>query len=250
MSKNIFKQMKLLKTIAFIVVTSTTTFGQSIITDRPDQTESSSTISVNNLQIEAGLQYTEVPGSDELLAPSVLFRYGLIDILELRLVTEFTTIKNELTKKSINGLTDIQLGMKVQLLKKEGAPEIAFLSHVVIPTAKDALSAQKTGVINKLSIAHNLFKKISIGYNIGYDNFGEGSGNFTYSLAIGTSISDKIGMYIEPFGEFTDFNKSIANFDFGFTYLFNKNLQADISYGTGLNNSMNYYSTGISYRIQ
>lgn len=242
--------MKILKTLAFIIVASTTAFGQNIITDRPDQTESSSTIAKSNLQIEAGVQYSEVPGSNELLIPTVLFRYGLIDILELRLVTEFTSIKDELTKKSTSGLTDIQLGVKVQLLKKDNAPEIAFLSHVVIPTAKNVLSVKKTGVINKFSIAHDLFKGISIGYNIGYDYFGEGSGNFTYSVALGASLSDKVGVYIEPFGEFIDFNKNISNLDFGFTYLFNKNLQADISYGTGLNNSMNYYSTGISYRIQ
>lgn len=242
--------MKLFKTLAIIILTSTASFGQNIITDRPDQTESSSTIAKKSLQIEAGVQYSEIPNNNELLSPTVLFRYGLVDFLELRLVTEFASIKNEITKKSTNGLTDIQFGAKVQILKKENTPEIAFLSHIIIPTANDALSLEKVGVINKLSISHDLFKNVSIGYNIGYDYFGEESGNFTYSVALGTSITDKIGIYIEPFGELINFNKHVSNFDFGFTYLFNKNLQADISYGTGLNHTMNYYSAGFSYRFE
>lgn len=240
--------MKLLNTLLFILISSVA-FSQDIVTDRPDQTESSSTIGKKELQIEAGFQYTEVPNSNEFLAPTALFRYGIMDGLELRLVTEFVSVKDELTNTSINGLTDIQLGAKVQILKKDGAPEIAFLSHVVIPTAKDELSAGKTGTINKLSIAHDLFENVGIGYNIGYDYFGVGSGNLTYSVAIGTSLSDKIGVYVEPFGELTNFETHVSNFDFGFTYLLNSNLQADISYGTGLNHTMNYYSAGISYRI-
>jgi len=123
--------------------------------------------------------------------------------------------------------------------------KIAFLSHLIVPTAKRELTNDKVGTINKLSISHAISEKIGLGYNVGYDYFGNGSGNLTYSIAIGVSLSDKIGFY----GEFTEFESHLASFDTGFTYLLKDNFQLDISYGTELNYGMNYFSTGFSWNI-
>jgi hypothetical protein len=227
-----------------------TTSAQQIITDRPDQTESSSTIPVKSLQIEAGALFQRSGGIKANAYPSVLWRYGVTKNFELRLLTQFETSKlvNSSTKNS--GISDLQIGAKIQLFKKENVnTEIAFLSHLIIPTAKSALTNDKIGTINKLSISHAISEKIGLGYNVGYDYFGNGSGNLTYSVALGVSLSDKIGFYIEPYGEFTEFESHLASFDTGFTYLLKDNFQLDISYGTGLSYGMNYFSTGFSWNI-
>ena len=111
------------------------------------------------------------------------------------------------------------------------------------------MTNDKVGTINKLSISHAISEKIGFGYNVGYDYFGTGSGNLTYSVALGISLSDKIGFYVEPYDEFTEFENHLASFDTGFTYLLKDNFQLDISYGTGLNYGMNYFSTGFSWNI-
>lgn len=222
--------------------------AQQINTDRPDQTESSLVVPKNSFQIEAGIVTQHTYGLQQDLLPSVLWRYGIHKDFELRLVTQFESydIKALMTKQS--GLGDLQIGTKIQLYRKEDAKtSIAFLSHVVLPTAKDAISNQKVGTINKLSIAHELSANTSIGYNIGYDYFGADRGNITYSVAYGISLSDKLGMYVEPFGSLENLNTHVANFDTGFTYLVNDHFQLDISYGTGLNYRMNYFSTGFSW---
>jgi hypothetical protein len=228
--------------------------AQTIVTDRPDQTESSSTVEKGALQIESGILIGTAKDdffSEEILfAPTVLWRYGITNGIELRLLTEFASVKDKLTSEKSSGLTDLQVGTKFQILKKEDVrTEIAFLSQLIIPTAKDELTLDEIGTINKLSIAHDIGDTFGLGYNVGYDYFGFGSGNLTYSLALGLSISDKVGMYVEPYGSLVELDKHEASFDAGFTYLVQDNLQLDISAGTGLNYNMNFVSIGCSIII-
>ena len=65
--------------------------AQTIITDRPDQTESSSTIEAGSIQIETGVLLEETSSSSQksLYAPSTLFRIGLTDKIEFRIVNQF-----------------------------------------------------------------------------------------------------------------------------------------------------------------
>ena len=78
----------------------------------------------------------------------------------------------------------------------------------------------------------------------------EGKGEITYSLVIGIGINDKVGIYVEPYGEITNLEDVIANFNTGFTYLLNKNLQFDFSFGTGINHPMNYMALGFSWLME
>lgn len=76
-----------------------------------------------------------------------------------------------------------------------------------------------------------------------------GLSSFTYSTALGFSISKKLGGYIEPFGAFHEGGFYESFFDTGLTYLIRDNFQLDVSYGFGLNNDMHYFSTGFSWNI-
>jgi hypothetical protein len=240
-------------TIIFLIV-NTIVYGQTIITDRPDQTESSSTIPKGSLQIEAGFLLgssdNDIIKERQILAPSILSRYGLTNGIELRLLTQFESIKNRSTDEVYDGISDLEIGAKVQLFKKESSTtEIAFLSHLILPTASKQLTNDKFGSINKLSISHPLSESIGIGYNVGYDYFGMGNGNFTYSLALGIGLTNTMGIYLEPYGAVIDFKTHEASFDVGVTYLPKDNLQFDLSYGIGLNHTMNYISVGCSVNI-
>ena len=228
--------------------------AQTIITDRPDQTESSSTIPKGSFQIESGILFESIKDkgfSEEiLLAPTVLSRYGITKGIEIRLLTEFASVKDKLLNGTVKGITDLQIGTKIQLFKKKGInTEIAALSHIIVPTAKYDLSINKFGVINKLAISHELSNTIALGYNIGYDYYGTGKGNLTYSLSFGFGITDKIGFYLEPYGSIIEFDNHESNFDTGVTYLVNNRFQLDGSYGTGINHNMNYISVGMSINI-
>lgn len=236
--------------ITIIGLLSAVQLQAQIITDRPDQTESSSTVGNGNLQIETGFLIAfegEAERSDrQILAPTSLFRYGITENVEIRFLSQFEARRNGNTH--IHGISDLEIGTKIQIFKREDKnTEIAFLSHLILPTGTAELSDDEFGTINKLSVSHAANDRVGIGYNLGYDYFGTGKGNLTYSLAIGVGVNDKVGIYVEPYGEFTDFTEYISNFDAGMTYLANENLQFDFSFGTGINQRMNYLSLGFSW---
>jgi hypothetical protein len=240
-------------TILFLTL-SKFCLAQAIVTDRPDQTESSSTIPKKSLQLETGFLFgssnNDAIKEQQILAPSILSRYGLIKGIELRLVTQFESAKNKQTQEINSGFSDLEVGTKVQLFKKEtSVTEIAFLSHLVLPTGPKQLTNDKIGTINKLSISHQLTESVGMGYNVGYNYFGFGNGDFTYSFALGIGLTDTLGIYFEPFGEVLDIETHEASFDAGLTYLLKDNIQFDLSYGTGLNHNMNYISVGCSVNI-
>ncbi len=240
--------------IALFTLTNGLAFSQEIVTDRPDQTESSSTIPKGSLQIESGisLRFSEnrYKSESQLSAPSTLFRYGLTKGIELRVLNQFESVRNITNSTEASGISDIEIGTKIQLYQKENVnTEIAFLSHLIIPTGSKVLTNSKAGSINKFSISHSINDKIGVGYNVGYNYFGSDSGDFTYSLVMGMKVTEEVGLYLEPYGEFVGINEYIGDFDAGITYLLKKNFQLDFSFGTGINHTMNYISAGFSWNI-
>lgn len=240
----------------FIVISTLFTapiFSQNIVTDRPDQTESSETVGNKNFQIESGMLFQNSSDNsiNSFYGPSTLLRYGISKNFELRFVSQYESTELGLDggNRKYNGFNDLEVGAKVQLFKKEGVnTEIAFLSHLIIPTAKAGITTGNIGVINKFAISHTISEKVGIGYNIGYDLVSERS-SFTYSLVLGISISEVVGIYVEPYGSWAEQNQFESNFDTGLTFLVNPNFQMDVSYGTGINQTMEYVSAGFSWKI-
>ncbi len=238
--------------LAILLFTNIKTFAQELVTDRPDQTESSVTVPKRSLQIESGIMFTDWKENSfnikQTLLPTALFRYGVTSGIELRLVAQNEKLKNDSEK--INGLSDFEIGTKVQVLKKEDInTEIAFIAHLILPTAKKELTNDKLGVVSKLAFSHAVNDAIEVGYNIGYNNFGFDDGSITYSLVAGFSITDKISAYAEPYGEYFNLKDLYINADTGITYLLRENFQLDLSFGAGLNNKMKYLALGFSWRI-
>jgi hypothetical protein len=228
--------------------------AQELVTDRPDQTESSVTIPLNSFQIETGLLtgFTKNFGISErqFLIPTTLLRYGMTKNIELRIVEQFENRKIILESDGMFGVSDLELGAKIQILKKEDInTEIAFLTHLILPTGSESFTNGNLGTVNKIAVSHTINDFLDFGYNVGYNFFGSGRGDLIYSMALGIGITDNIGAYIETYGEIVEFNNPYSNFDSGFTYLIQENLQLDLSFGIGLNYSMNYFSVGCSWNI-
>nr|WP_321452957.1 transporter [uncultured Carboxylicivirga sp.] len=222
------------------------TFAQEIVTDRPDQTESSSTVPLKSLQIETGLMIENMNRSADraYFIPTTLFRYGLSKNFELRLGEQLVNYSNQ------TALSDLEIGFKVQILRREDInTEIAFLSHLTLPTGADWISGNSVGSVSKFAISQTFTDALGIGANFGYSNFGEGSGDLTYSAALGVGITEKLGSYYEIYGELADMNDWFSSFDAGLTYLLQPNLQFDLSFGLGLNQTMNYMALGVSWNI-
>lgn len=255
--QNITKKMMEKTALILLVIFSTTLrmSGQKLNTDRPDQTEAPVVIPLKSFQTEIGLlagrtgnnNFTE----NQLLIPTLLFRYGLGRIIELRLVEQVEMLKSESPTYDNFGLSDLELGAKIQILRKENVnTQIAFLSHLILPTGSDGISDGKIGTDNTIAVSHHLNKFLDISYNIGYDYSGNGNGDMIYSVSLGAGVTEKAGFYAETYGELAGLKDPFTNFDTGGTYLLKDNLQLDLSFGTGLNYSMHYFSLGCSWNIQ
>jgi len=242
--------IRLIITILILTALNKVINAQEIVTDRPDQTESSITIPNKSFQIEMGFGSGNYDSERLSLLPTTLFRYGLTKSIEMRFVEQLVGFKTKTTSKAEFGLSDIEFGLKIQVLKKEDInTEIAFISHLTIPTGSYELTNTNYGTINKLAISHNLNDFLALGYNLGYNYYGTGNGDLTYSLVLGIGLSDKMKMYVETFGEYSNFTEIISNIDSGLTYLVKDNLQLDFSLGLGLTQKMNYFSIGFSWNI-
>ncbi len=220
-----------------------------IITDRPDQTESASVINKAAFQLESGLLASFARDKREFVTPTSLFRLGLGKGFELRLVNEMVTVR-ESSSLQVQGVNDLQLGTKFRLFNSGGPTEGAVLAHLILPTGSHGLTLDQMGISTKLSLSHQLSDRVGLGYNLGLDYFDSETQDLTYALALGVSLTDKLSVFIEPYGAIVNIEEMELNLDMGFTYLLRLNLQADFSFGSGITDEFNFISTGISWLIE
>jgi len=142
-----------------------------MITDRPDVTESSSTVPKGSLQVETGAFFESFEDNNIKFESSVfnttLLRYGLLDNLELRLGLDFaeeTTTINGIKNDVSNGLSPLLFGVKVAIVQeKNGWPEMALLGHLNFPfSASRDFKPQTTSANFIFALSHTLSEKSSL----------------------------------------------------------------------------------------
>ena len=228
-------------------------FGQSPIdTDRPTQSESAVILPKNIFQIESGLGLSYSGEANqrirEISMPNVLMRLNLFKGVELRLITNHLQQYRPSNDQERAGIADWQVGSKIQLFSSPKA-QMALSTHIIFPTGSARLSNNQIGSLNRLLFAHPIGARQSISYNIGYNNYGTGSGDLIYTLALAHQINDKFMVFIEPYGDWQEFSNAEVSLNAGFLYRMKTHLQWDFSVGTGLNHTLNFFSTGFSWML-
>jgi hypothetical protein len=247
--------MKLKILFAFGVLTNFVYAQNSepIQADRPDQTETPAIVPKGMFQVETGFTFQkEDATSNTLSLPSTLWKYGVNENFELRVITEFISEKND--SQNLNGVLPIYIGFKVKIMEEKGwMPKTSFIGHIGLPNV--ASTKYKTDYIApefRFVMQHTLSEKFSLSYNLGAEWDGVSpESTLLYTLTTGYAISKKMGSYIELFGFAPEKDSASHSFDGGITYLINRNLMLDLSSGIGLtNNAPDYYiAFGFSFRI-
>lgn len=234
-----------------------------IITDRPDLTESSRTVPHKSIQIETGfLMVVEQPNEPTEFKnilyqfPATLVRFGIFENVELRLFNQFVNERSNnpsliLKERSTYGIDNLQLGTKINITTEKGLrPEIALLSHIVLPLGSEQFKNDKTLFNLVFSLSHTLSNKFSLGYNLGWtSNDINLKGSGTYTLAIGYTISPKLGFYAEGYGALQNLETLTLGLDGGFAYLLKNNIQLDLSAGKSITENDYFVSAGFSLLI-
>jgi hypothetical protein len=237
------------------------TTPNDLITDSPAATESPNTVPKKTIQVETGafFQTYDANGTrtETIGYNTTLVRYGVFDIFELRLGWNFEEIRTTVGGAKLDdvksGFSPLLAGIKVEIVEEKGLiPQTGLLVHMALPfTASDDFRPQTTGVDFRFSMGHTLSNKSSLGYNLGAQ-WGDDSSvaNYLYTLVYGYSISEKIGFYVEIYGDASRANKPNHFWDAGFTYLISNVIQADATIGKSFTEGQDILvSMGLSFRI-
>ena len=228
--------------LLFLLIALPNLLFSQITTDRPDQTESPTTISEGNIQVESGIAIEK-----EQSNVNTLFRFGMFNGVELRLNSNYL-INDQMSSLIKSSFTDFEVGAKFRIQDDEDKKtKIGFLTHISIPTAPEIFSNNEYGLLNRFIVSHDISESDQIAYNIGYNKFKNYGGELVYTLVYSKGFNS-FGMFIELFGNESS-DLSILNFDSGITYQLDKNKQLDISFAKGLNNELFYFSIGYSISL-
>ena len=257
--------------LALLVLTTPVAFAQEadeLITDRPDATESPQTIQPGVVQLEIGATHThdaeENVERDQFEIPGTLIRIGLSRRIELRIGWDGLQDLEERqggVDFDDDGSGDTALGFKIGLTENASTGTVtALLVETSLPTGSEGFTSDRADPSLRYIVAHELAESIGLGYNFGVSWATEGDGDERdrlasafYTLATGFGLTDRLGAFVELFGELgldsgaTDKH----SFDGGFTYLVRPNVQLDIAAGLGLNSAADdwFLGVGISARL-
>lgn len=246
--------MKILKIILLLV--SLPISSQQIKpleTDRPDQTETPSIVLKGMFQMESGFSCQKNDAETKsLVLPSSLWKYGVNDNFELRLITEIS-IEDNFEGKNF-GLKPISVGCKIKISEEKGFwPKTSFIGHISVPNfASNKFKSEYFAPEFRFTMQHSLSSKSYLGYNLGaeWDGFSP-QPTFIYTLVTGCTITNNLGAYVEVFGFSPQNEGAYHSCAGGFTYLFSNNFMIDLSGGKGISKTapLYYYALGISFRI-
>ena len=246
--------------------------NSNIITDRPRKTESPITMPKGYFQIETGFLLQEfrtavfdpnnpfTPATGKFQAftyNTSLFRYGISDKIELRLIQEVNRsrirIDNSTVAQSETELLPTYIGTKIHVLNQDGwKPQIGFLAHIGGPLFSDLELG--TEVNFRFNFQHQLSDNLTLAYNLGGiidTDANENAFTVLYTLVFGYSITPKLNTFAEIYGFLPGGGINDHQVDFGVVYLVSPNFQLDVFYGTGLNDFSpdNIVGFGFSVRI-
>ncbi len=237
-----------------------------LVTDRPDQTESTSIVPRGLVQLEAGWAWEhELDGGARVrihTVPGLLVRLGIWERLEGRLgFTGFRSVSTEGQRASTSGLGDMELGFKYRLGGGGSwVPELALITQVSIPTGTEGLSSERPDPSVLLAFTNVLSERVSVGYNLGsvWSSVDDGGGSRTaqmdviYTVTLGFSVAERIAVFLESFGAFgvEEERADSHSLDGGFTYQLASNLQLDVSGGLGLNRAASDWFVGAGVAVR
>ncbi len=240
-----------------------------LITDRPDQTESSVVVPKGAYQLEVGWTFSrddkDGVRSEVHEAPGSLLRIGLSKKVELRVGwSGFVTseVRSGRSEVDGNGIGDGSLGTKIYLAEERGTrPEVAVLVEASVPIGDKALTSDRFDPSVRLAFAHSLSDKIGLGYNLGMrlESRSESGGSIHtlssgfYTLALGFDLVGQWGAFVEFYGDIpmSAPGDPAHSLDGGLTYVLRNNIQLDLATGLGLSGTADdwFFGLGLSIRL-
>ena len=258
MKSRILLAFGLLLSTAAVAQDGWTGLEDPLITDRPDFTESTSTVPRGHFQIEGGTTVSRVEDVDSTSFGELLVRIGTGERWETRLSAGYARVETPFSEAS--GLEDPSVGIKVRFTEDPGElapgqPAASLIVATAIPQGDEELTDDEWVPEAKLALAWELTPRFSLSSNVNYAYLVDGDDRLHQlglTLSGGTPITDRLGAFLEWFGfsEETDDGPSTHYVDGGVSYLINNDLRVDARVGTGLNDADPDWFVGVGGGIR
>lgn len=229
---------------------------EPIVSDRPQQSERPAVTPKGYFQMELGFEVEDTEPGFIYSYPTALWKYGVTNNFEIRLITEYITIQKE-PSPDVNGFLPLGVGIKAKLGEQKGVlPKISVIGDVTLPgiVAEDFETIYLAPDL-RFAFEHRVSHFIDIGYNLGLKWDGiNAEPDITYSLYTYFDLTKRLGLYVEGYGstpQRDDVDMEIRA-DAGLTYLVGNNFLIDVSAGKGLTEDAveSYVAAGFSYRFK
>jgi len=230
--------------IAVLYLPLVVSAAEPLVTDRPDFTESSSTVGPGVLQLEGGVTFADFrSGSDVTTVGEILARWGVAEKLELRFVLP-TYSRSSGAGGGDSGFLNSGLGLKYELAQGRGdgfigGMEAALIASTTMPTGTSDFASSSWQPTAVLATSWELASKVGLGSNLGVSRPAGDGDRFTTlwgSIALGIGLTEAASVFFEFYG----FNReeergpNTATFQVGFVYLVSPDLQLDARAGRRL----------------
>jgi Putative MetA-pathway of phenol degradation len=261
--KELHQYCAFLSLFILLLLFSSKSLAQELVTDRPDITESAVTVSTGDLQIEDGFLFeSQSLNEKEFKAKihnytisSALFRIGLLNKLELRIGGDYLyqITETEDIKTKTSGFNNLMIGSKLQFMDEEfDGQDLGLLLQFYLPVGNESFRSKSVEPEILLAYGKDLSELFSLSANIGsHWNSNDENLILLYSASFDIDISSKWDSFFEFYGNASGSSKTNYSFDCGLCYRLIKNLQFDISAGNQSFSDLNdwFVGTGVSVRL-
>ena len=226
---------------------------EPLISDRPDFTESTSTVDPGEVQAEGGYTFSRVSDERSSAAGELLVRIGVTRSAELRLEPgSYTWLTSPDGKQS--GREDAEVGVKLRAhnATAEGrspVPAVSLVLATSVPTGSREFRENRLQPEGKLATEWTLAPHLSLGTNLDVARLLRDGRRYTElaaSASFGLDLSPRVGAFAEAFGFAPQVSgeKHTGYLDTGLTAMLSAQLQVDLRGGVGLNGTGPDYFVG------
>lgn len=223
---------------------------------RPGQAIGAYAVGKKVFQVQAGLTDNNFSSENPLIVVNdeewqhiTVLRYGLTEQLEVSGV-----LGGQFGDDVTSGINNTQIGLRYNFFGNEGArPAVDLQARLLLPVGKDEIERPELGTRFILGTGNSLTDRLSLSTNLGL-TVGENIDPIKfYALALGFSITDQLGAFVEIYDNFQEFGNIEVDFDTGLGYMINNDLKLDVSVGwqdnVGTERNNFFVDFGVSFRF-
>lgn len=239
----------------FFIINAFAQFGTTIRTGRPGKAIGAYTLGAKVFQVQSGINFNSIQlasaNERNTLTHATVLRLGLVEKIEISGVVNWRqdeSIINEVEKQMI-GVSNTQIGLRYNIIGTDATlPALGIQGRVLLKAQSEDYRREKLGATVIVMSGKKINDWLSALLNLGVTWSGNNtSARYFYAFTTSYQLSESWGAFTEIYGNLRILN---PNFDAGFYYLINNDLQLDVSAGRQRQNARSWFvDGGVSWRI-